>query len=42
MDMNMEMEGGNIFDDIRSGFNRTFNPKLGRKIKMLQQTPLGV
>jgi hypothetical protein len=33
MDMNMEMEGGNIFDDIRNGFNRTFNPKLGRKIK---------
>jgi hypothetical protein len=28
----MEMEGGNIFDDIRNGFNRTFNPKLGRKI----------
>jgi hypothetical protein len=27
------MEGGNIFDDIRNGFNRTFNPKLGRKIK---------
>jgi hypothetical protein len=33
MDMDMEMEGGNIFDDIRNGFNRTFNPKLGRKIK---------
>jgi hypothetical protein len=31
--MDMEMEGGNIFDDIRNGFNRTFNPKLGRKIK---------
>jgi hypothetical protein len=33
MDMDMEMEGENIFDDIRNGFNRTFNPKLGRKIK---------
>jgi hypothetical protein len=33
MDMNMEMEGGNIFDDIRNGFNRTFIPKLGREIK---------
>jgi hypothetical protein len=31
--MQMEMEGGNIFDDIRNGFNRTFNPKLGREIK---------
>jgi hypothetical protein len=31
--MQMEMEGGNIFDDIRNGFNRTFNPKLGEKIK---------
>jgi hypothetical protein len=31
------MEGGNVFDklgrDIKNGFNRTFNPKLGRKIK---------
>jgi hypothetical protein len=27
------IEGGNVFDDIRNGFNRTFNPKLGRKIK---------
>jgi hypothetical protein len=26
-------EGGNIFDDIKNGFNRTFNPKLGREIK---------
>jgi hypothetical protein len=25
--------GGNVFDDIRNGFNRTFNPKLGEKIK---------
>jgi hypothetical protein len=28
-----EIEGGNVFDDIRNGFNRTFNPKLGREIK---------
>jgi hypothetical protein len=32
-----EIEGGNVFDklgrDIKNGFNRTFNPKLGRKIK---------
>jgi hypothetical protein len=28
-----EIEGGNVFDDIRNGWNRTFNPKLGRKIK---------
>jgi hypothetical protein len=27
------MEGEGIFDDIKNGFNRTFNPKLGRKIK---------
>jgi hypothetical protein len=27
------IEGGNVFDDIRDGFNRTFNPKLGREIK---------
>jgi hypothetical protein len=27
------IEGGNVFDDIRNGWNRTFNPKLGRKIK---------
>jgi hypothetical protein len=25
--------GGNVFDDIRNGFNRTFNPALGEKIK---------
>jgi hypothetical protein len=33
----MQMEGGNVFDklgrDIKNGFNRTFNPKLGREIK---------
>jgi hypothetical protein len=28
-----EIEGGNVFDDIKNGWNRTFNPKLGRKIK---------
>jgi hypothetical protein len=33
MDMDMEMEGEGILDDIRNGWNRTFNPKLGRKIK---------
>jgi hypothetical protein len=31
--MQTEIEGGNVFDDIRNGFNRTFNPKLGREIK---------
>jgi hypothetical protein len=31
--MQMEMEGEGILDDIKNGFNRTFNPKLGRKIK---------
>ena len=28
-----QIDGGNIFDDIKNGWNRTFNPKLGRKIK---------
>jgi ribosomal protein S7 len=28
-----EIEGGNVFDDIKNGWNKTFNPKLGRKIK---------
>ena len=28
-----EIEGEGVFDDIKRGFNRTFNPKLGRKIK---------
>jgi hypothetical protein len=27
------VEGEGIFDDIKNGFNRTFNPKLGREIK---------
>jgi hypothetical protein len=27
------IEGEGILDDIRNGFNRTFNPKLGREIK---------
>jgi hypothetical protein len=31
--MQMEIEGEGILDDIRNGWNRTFNPKLGRKIK---------
>jgi hypothetical protein len=33
MKSEMEIEGGNVFDDIRNGWNRTFSPKLGRKIK---------
>jgi hypothetical protein len=33
MKTEMMIEGGNVFDDIKNGFNRTFNPKLGRKIK---------
>ena len=28
-----KIDGGNIFDDIKNGFNRTFTPKLGREIK---------
>jgi hypothetical protein len=28
-----EIEGSGILDDIKNGWNRTFNPKLGRKIK---------
>ena len=28
-----QIDGGNVFDDIKNGWNRTFNPKLGRKIK---------
>jgi hypothetical protein len=31
--MQTEIEGEGIFDDIKNGWNRTFNPKLGRKIK---------
>jgi hypothetical protein len=31
--MQTEIEGEGIFDDIKDGWNRTFNPKLGRKIK---------
>jgi hypothetical protein len=31
--MHTEIEGGNIGDDIKNAFKRTFNPKLGRKIK---------
>jgi ribosomal protein S6E (S10) len=33
------INGGNIFDDIRNGWNRTFNPKLGRKIKKTLTSP---
>ena len=31
--MQTEIEGGNIGDDIKNAFKRTFNPKLGQKIK---------
>ncbi len=31
--MQTEIEGGNIGDDIKNAFKRTFNPKLGREIK---------
>jgi hypothetical protein len=31
--MQTEIEGEGIFDDIKNGWNRTFNPKLGREIK---------
>jgi hypothetical protein len=31
--MHTEIEGEGILDDIKNGFNRTFNPKLGREIK---------
>jgi hypothetical protein len=39
MDMNM-VEGGNVFDDIRNGFNRTFTPKLGREIVQTLKSPV--
>lgn len=28
-----QVDGGNIFDDIKNGWNRTFTPKLGKKIQ---------
>jgi hypothetical protein len=31
--MQTEIEGNGVFDDIKNGWNRTFNPKLGREIK---------
>ena len=34
-----KVKGGNIGDDIRNGWNRTFNPKLGRKIKDALTSP---
>ena len=34
-----KVKGGNIGDDIRNGFNRTFNPALGRKIKDALTSP---
>ena len=34
-----KIKGGNVFDDIKNGFNRTFNPKLGREIKKALTSP---
>ena len=34
-----KVKGGNLGDDIRNGFNRTFNPALGRKIKDALTSP---
>jgi hypothetical protein len=31
--MQTEIEGNGVFDDIKNGWNKTFNPKLGREIK---------
>jgi hypothetical protein len=34
MDMGMDViQGSNVFDDIRNGFNRTFTPALGKDIQ---------
>ncbi len=40
MDMGMDMVGGNVFDDIRNGFNRTFTPSLGREIVQTLKSPV--
>jgi hypothetical protein len=40
MKMDMDMVGGNVFDDIRNGFNRTFTPKLGREIVQTLKSPV--
>ena len=34
-----KIKGGNVFDDNKNGFNRTFNPKLGREIKKALTSP---
>jgi ribosomal protein S6E (S10) len=34
------INGGGIFDDIRNGWNRTFNKKLGRKMKKALTSPV--
>jgi ribosomal protein S6E (S10) len=34
------INGGGIFDDIRNGWNRTFNNKLGRKMKKALTSPV--
>ena len=35
-----KVKGGNLGDDIRNGFNRTFNPKLGDQIKAALTSPI--
>jgi hypothetical protein len=40
MDMGMDMVGGNVFDDIRNGFNRTFTPALGKDIQKSLTSPI--
>ena len=34
-----KVKGGSILDDIKNGFNRTFNPKLGNQIKDALTSP---
>ena len=36
----VSIDGGNIGDDIRNGWNRTFNPALGRKIVKALRSPI--
>ena len=35
-----KVKGGNIFDDIKNGFNRTFTPALGDEIKGALTSPI--
>ena len=35
-----KVKGSGILDDIKNGFNRTFNPKLGDKIKAALTSPI--